>query len=68
MTTTKSEVRRDFTHARYLMRLADAKMKSATSATDWSNDGDIGQIANELIACVVTFAQFVEEKRSESEI
>lgn len=58
MKTTKKEVRSDFRYARHLMRLAEAAIVNAD--TDWA---DAEEIANELIACAATFAQYVEEQR-----
>lgn len=57
-TTTKKRVRSDFSHARYLMRLADQTLR--TDEPDWD---DAETIANELIACVATFAQYIEERK-----
>ena len=58
--TTKKEVRSDFRHARYLMRLADEAMRNPE--TDWV---DAETIANELVACAATFSQYVEEQQEE---
>ena len=58
--TTKKDVRSDFRHARYLMRLADEAMRNPE--TDWS---DVEAIANELVACIATFSQYVEERIEE---
>lgn len=59
--TTKKEVRSDFKHARYLMRLAEEAMRNNES--DWA---DAEVIANELVACAATFAQYVEEQQEET--
>lgn len=59
--TTKKQVRSDFKHARYLMRLAEQAMCEID--TDWS---ETQVIANELIACAATFAQYVEEQQEET--
>lgn len=56
-TVTKSNVRSNFKHARGLMRLADDIMKQAQPDLD-----DMQVIANELIACVATFAEYVEQQ------
>lgn len=58
---TKKEVRSDFKHARYLMRLAEAAMRNPE--TDWA---DAEVIANELVACAATFAQYVQEQQEET--
>lgn len=58
--TTKSHVRRDFQHARELMRQADYAMKSGSRDFD-----DLASIESELIACVATFSQWIEEQREE---
>jgi hypothetical protein len=55
--TTKSSVRKDFAMARELMRLANDQMKNHVFNSD-----DAQEIANELIAAVTTFAQWVEEQ------
>ena len=56
--TTKSHVRSDFKYARAMMRLADEAMRSNSSDYD-----RMESIANEMMGCVATFAQYVEEKR-----
>jgi hypothetical protein len=61
METTKSEVRSNFKYARAMMRLADEAMR-----TNSTNYDDMEQIANEMMACAATFAQYVEEKREAS--
>ena len=58
MSTTKKQVRSDFTYARHLMRLAEQAM--ANPETDWE---DTQAIANELIASVATFSQYVEDRK-----
>ena len=58
---TKSNVRSDFRYARELMRQADAAMKA--NSTDFH---DLESIANELIACVATFSQWIEDQREEA--
>jgi fructose-bisphosphate aldolase class 1 len=55
---TKRHVRSDFTYARAMMRLADEAMR-----TNSGNFDEMEQIANEMIACASTFAQYVEEQR-----
>ena len=59
---TKARVRSDFAYARRLMQLADAIMKGKT-ITDFSEGSEAGQIANELIASVGTFTEWVTQKR-----
>lgn len=56
--TLKKDVRSDFKHARYLMALAEQAMRNPE--TDWT---DAEVIANELVACAATFAQYVEEQQ-----
>lgn len=58
--TTKRSVRSDFKYARELMRQADYAMKSGSRDFD-----DLESIANELIACVATFSQWIEDQREE---
>jgi len=62
MVTTKSEVRSDFAYARKLMQRANELLKDKT-ITDFSESSEIGQIANELVASVSTFQQYLDEKR-----
>ena len=61
MATTKTQVRSDFSHARYLMQVAD-KMMSDKSITDFSESSDFGQVALELTASVSTLLQWLEEQ------
>ena len=56
-TVTKDDVRSNFKHARGLMRAADDIMKQTQPDLD-----DMQAIANELIACVATFAEYVEQR------
>lgn len=58
--TTKKNVRSDFRYARELMRQADQAMTANRSDFD-----NLDEIANELIACVATFSQWIEEQREE---
>ena len=61
--TTMGKVRRDFTHARYLMKMANEIMKdSSRTNLDYTNDGDAMQIAYELTACATTFEAWVSEQ------
>ena len=59
--TTKGQVRSDFAYARKLMRMAEEMMKDK-SITDFSEPSEIGQIANEMVASVGTFSQWVNEQ------
>jgi hypothetical protein len=59
--TTKSEVRKDFTYARHLMQMAD-KMMSDKSITDFSESSDFGQLGLELVASVSTLLQWLQEQ------
>jgi hypothetical protein len=61
--TTKSEVRKDFTYARHLMQMAD-KMMSDKSITDFSESSELGQIALELTASVSTLLQWLQEQEA----
>jgi hypothetical protein len=63
--TTKSEVRKDFSHARFLMQTAD-KMMSDKSITDFSESSDFGQIALELVASVSTLLQWLQEQEDKA--
>jgi hypothetical protein len=58
--TPKFAVRSNFKYAREMMRLAEEAMRS--NSTDFDR---MEEIANEMMACVATFAQYVEEKREE---
>ena len=62
-TTTKSDVRSNFKHARYLMQEANRIMKNSKSIDDFSNDSDAGQICNELVACAATFQIWLDEQQ-----
>jgi hypothetical protein len=59
--TTKTQVRSDFSHARYLMQVAD-KMLSDKSITDFSESSEFGQVALELTASVSTLLQWLQEQ------
>ena len=63
--TTKSEVRKDFTYARHLMQLAD-KMMSDKTITDFSESSEFGQIALELTASVSTLLQWLQEQEDKA--
>jgi len=59
---TKGRVRSDFAYARHLMRLAEEVLKN-NEITDFSESSEAGQIANELVASVGTFTEWLESKR-----
>ena len=59
---TKSRVRNDFKHARYLMRLADDAMKEA----EYDFEG-MESLANELVACMATFEEWIADERDAAE-
>lgn len=61
MSTTKGQVRSDFKHVRFLMQEAEKIMKDSKNITDWSESGEVGQLALELSASAATFSQWVEE-------
>ena len=63
--TTKTEVRKDFSHARYLLQVAD-KMMSDKSITDFSESSDFGQVALELVASVSTLLQWLQEQEDKA--
>jgi len=58
--TTKTQVRSDFKHARYLMRVAEQVM---TAQTPYNAEYQ-QMIANELMASVATFTQWVEDQQA----
>ena len=58
--TPKFAVRSNFKYAREMMRLAEEAMRS--NSTDFDR---MEEIANEMMAAVATFAQYVEEKMEE---
>jgi hypothetical protein len=62
--TTKANVRKDFAHARYLMKIA-SEMMSSKEITDYSESSDFGQIANELVASVNTLQVWLDEQQAE---
>lgn len=63
--TTKSQVRRDFSYVRHLMRLADEAMRNGIS--DVSESGDAYQIAIELHAAAGTFVRYLDDLRDAQE-
>jgi hypothetical protein len=58
--TTKSSMRRDFTYARHLMGLIQQAIKNEENIKDWSEEGDLGQAINELIAIVSNASAYRE--------
>lgn len=48
----KTKVRKDFIYARHLMRLIEHELKNESNIIDWSESGNFGQLANELVAVV----------------
>ena len=65
MTVTKSDVRSDFKHARFLMQEAEKIMKNSKNIEDWRESSEAGQRALELSASASTFLQYVYEKSSQ---
>jgi hypothetical protein len=59
--TTKTQVRSDFSYARTLMQTAD-KMLSDKTITDFSESSEFGQVALELTASVSTLLQWLQEQ------
>lgn len=58
---TKADVRSHFKYARQLMQEADKMMKDK-SITDFTNDSDFGQLANELTASVSMLHIWLDEQ------
>ena len=65
MKTTKTDVRTNFSHARFLMQTAD-KMLSDKSITDFSESSEFGQVALELTASVSTLLQWLQEQEEKA--
>ena len=63
--TTKTDVRQNFSHARFLMQTAD-KMLSDKSISDFSESSDFGQVALELVASVSTLLQWLQEQEEKA--
>jgi len=63
--TTKTDVRQNFSHARFLMQTAD-KMLSDKTITDFSESSDFGQVALELVASVSTLLQWLQEQEEKA--
>lgn len=60
---TKTDVRNDFKYARMLMQEADKMMKNEKNISDWSNDSDAGQLANDLQAISGAFQLWIDENK-----
>lgn len=58
---TKGQVRDGFKYSKQLMVEASKMMKDK-SITDFSNDSEIGQLANELIGCASIFQMWLDEQ------
>lgn len=56
---TKSQVRSNFKHARFLMQEAEKIMKNSKNIENWQESSEAGQIALELVACVASFEEWV---------
>jgi hypothetical protein len=63
--TTKTDVRKNFSYARHLMQIAD-KMLSDKTITDFSESSELGQIALELTASVSTLLQWLDEQEQKA--
>jgi hypothetical protein len=63
--TTKTDVRKNFSYARHLMQIAD-KMMSDKTITDFSESSEFGQIALELTASVSTLLQWLDEQEQKA--
>jgi hypothetical protein len=61
MEYTKADVRNNFKYARQLMTEANKMMKDKT-ITDFTNDSDFGQLANELTASVSILQCWLDEQ------
>ena len=59
--TTKSDVRSNFKHVRFLMQEANKIMKNG--ADDYSESSNAGQIALELVASAGYFEQWLIEQK-----
>ena len=62
----KTKVRKDFIYARHLMRLIEHELKNESNITDWSESGNFGQLANELVAVVtevINYRLVMEEEQ-----
>ena len=61
MNTTKTDVRKDFTYIRELMRIADRMLKQ--DDVDLSLGGEFEQLSLELIGSAHTLNAWIEEER-----
>ena len=61
MNTTKTDVRKDFTYIRELMRIADRMLKQ--DDVDLSLGGEFEQLSHELIGSAHTLHAWIEEER-----
>jgi hypothetical protein len=55
---TKTQIKKDFTYIRHLLRLIETELERETPNYDFSEEGELGQLANELIGVatnVVTY-------------
>ncbi len=59
--TTKSDVRSNFKHARFLMQEAEKIMRNSKNIEDWKESSKAGQIALELVASVAIFEEWVAQ-------
>lgn len=64
---TKTQVKQDFSHARYLMRLV-TQMMSDKTITDYSEPSEFGQVVNELIACASSITIWQEEQLEKQQL
>ena len=62
MNTTKTDVRKDFTYIRELMRIADRMLKQ--DDIDVSLGGEFEQLSLELIGSAHTLNEWIEEERA----
>lgn len=58
---TKTQVRNDFTYVRRLMSIANKMM--VEGITDYSEAGEAGQVALELIASAGMFLAYLDERQ-----
>jgi hypothetical protein len=61
----KTKVRKDFIYARHLMRLIEHELKNEDNITDWSESGNFGQLANELVGIVTEVIEYRLSKEEE---
>lgn len=59
---TQARLKKDFVYIRHLIRLLEKELKLGEADNyDWSESGDFGQLANELVACATSAVQYQEE-------